>query len=135
MTATQRAVAYLDSSALVKLVLPEPESPALRAELVNWPRRAASALVRTELVRACTRIDGEAREKARRLLDGLTLVAISDDLLDAAAAVKPQSLRTLDAVHLATALKLDSALGALVTYDERLAEAAGRANLPVLAPA
>lgn len=128
-------IAYLDTSALVKLIVPEPESAALRAELRRWPRRASSSLARAELVRACRRVDETAVAPARRALEALSLVAVTDLLLDEAASIEPEALRTLDAVHVATALTLRDALGALVTYDERLAEAAACAGLPVLAPA
>jgi len=128
-------LAYVDASALVKLVVPECESAALRAELAGWPRRASSALARAELVRACARVDPAARDRARDLLEGLSLVSVTDRVLDEAASVRPVSLRTLDAIHVATALVLREALGALITYDDRMAEAATHAGLPVLAPA
>jgi predicted nucleic acid-binding protein len=128
-------LAYLDASALVKLVVPEYESSALRAELARWPRRVSSALTRAELVRACARVDSAARDRARELLVGLSLVSVTDRVLEEATGVRPVSLRTLDAIHVATALALGEALGALITYDERMAEAATRADLPVLAPA
>lgn len=128
-------IAYLDSSALVKLVIPEPESGALRDELRRWPRRASSSLVRAELVRACRRVDEAAAALAREVLDGLSLISVSDELLDDASRVEPSTLRTLDSIHVATARLLGGALGAVVTYDDRLADAASRAGLPVLAPA
>lgn len=128
-------IAYLDTSALVKLIVPEPESKALRSELLQWPRRASSALTRAELVRACRRVDEGAVERAYEALDGLALVAVTDDVLDEASRVSPSTLRTLDAIHMATALALRDALGAVVTYDERLADAARRERLPVVAPA
>lgn len=127
--------AYLDASALVRLVVPECESSALRAELTGWPRRVSSALTRAELVRACARVDPAARDRARDLLEGLSLVSVTDRVLDEAARVSPVSLPTLDAIHVATALVLREALGALITYDDRLTDAATRARLPVLSPA
>lgn len=126
---------YLDTSALVKLIVPECESSALRAELADRPRRVSSALTRAELVRACARIDSAARDRARDLLEGLSLVSVTDRLLEEAASVHPVSLRTLDAIHVATALALREALGAVITYDDRMTEAATHAGLPVLAPA
>jgi predicted nucleic acid-binding protein len=128
-------LAYLDASALVKLVVPECESSALRIELAGWPRRASSALTRAELVRACTRIDSAARNRARDLLDGLSLLSVTERVLDEAASIRPVSLRTLDAIHIATALVLRDTLGALITYDDRMADAATRAGLRVLVPA
>lgn len=128
-------LAYLDASALVKLVVPEAETSALRSALAGWPRRVSSALVRAELVRACARIDSAAYDRARQLLDALALVSVTDDLLEQAASVRPASLRTLDAIHVATAVALRETLGAVITYDDRMADAATRIGLPVLAPA
>ena len=127
-------MAYLDTSALVKLVVPEPETSSLRAELGRWPRRVSSTLCRAELVRACVRIDQATRDRARALLDGLFLVSVTGPVLDAAADLEPVSLRTLDAIHLATARTLEPGLGVFVTYDQRLSAAALEVGFPVLAP-
>jgi uncharacterized protein len=127
-------VAYLDSSALIKLVIPEPESHTLRSELASWSRHATSALARTEVVRAAGRVDPAARERARRILQAVSLIAVTDEILDRAADLGPGTLRSLDAVHLASALSLESVLGPVVTYDLRLAEAASAAGLTVVAP-
>lgn len=128
------SVAYLDSSALIKLVIPEPESEALRADLARWERHASSALARTEVVRAAERVDRAARERARLVVRALTLIAVTDEILDRAAELEPPALRTLDAVHLASALALGDVLGPLVTYDVRLDAAARAAGLDVVAP-
>ena len=128
------AAVYLDTSALVKLVVPEPESAALRAELTRWHRRASSALVRTELIRASARVGSAARRLAERVLATLDLIAVDDAILDAAGRLRPQELRTLDAVHLASAQTLGSALGGLVAYDTRLLEGAKAARLPMIVP-
>jgi uncharacterized protein len=130
-------VIALDSSALVKLVLDEPESAALETWLSSPAPLSvtASDLVRVEVVRAVTRAAPAGVPRARTLLAGLDLVPITPDLLEVAADLGPPSLRSLDALHLATALSLGSALDAFVVYDERLAQAATDAGLPVVAPA
>lgn len=130
------SVAYIDSSAFVKLVAQEPESSALRAELRAWRQRASSALLRTEVVRALRR-SGNAHlvGEARRLLVTVRLVVIDVPLLDRAADLEPVELRSLDALHLAAALTLGSDLGVVLTYDERLRGAVLSAGLPVGSPA
>ena len=125
---------YLDASALVKLVVPEPESPALRAELARWDRRVSSALVRAELIRAAARVGAAARRLAERVLTTLDLVAVDDAILDAAGRVRPADLRTLDAVHLVSAQALGPALGGFVAYDARLLAGAQGARLPTIVP-
>jgi predicted nucleic acid-binding protein len=125
---------YLDASALVKLVVPEPESPALRVELARWDRRVSSALVRAELIRAAARVGAAARRLAERVLTTLDLVAVDDAILDAAGRVRPADLRTLDAVHLVSAQALGPALGGLVAYDARLLAGAQGARLPTIVP-
>ncbi len=128
------AVCYLDASALVKLVITEAETPALRGFLRGHPRRASSRLAGVEVARALARLEVGAEDALGRLLPDLHLVDISDEILDEAARLAPTTLRTLDAIHLATALRLRPDLAALVTYDRRLAEAAEDAGLPVVAP-
>lgn len=125
---------YLDASALVKLVVPEPESSALRAELARWDRRVSSALVRAELTRASARVGAAARRLAERVLATLDPIAVDDAILDAAGRLRPAELRTLDAVHLASAQALGSALGGLVAYDVRLLAGAQGARLPTIVP-
>jgi len=128
------AVAYLDSSALIKLVIPETESDKLRTELGRWGRHASSALARTEVVRAAARVDVAAREPAGRVVRALSLIAVTDEILDRAADLEPMALRSLDALHLASALSLRDVLGSMVTYDVRLGDAARAAGINVLAP-
>jgi predicted nucleic acid-binding protein len=127
---------YLDASALVKLIVSEPESGALLAFLKSWPDRLSSALSLTEVPRALRRAQfgGAARRRAQRLLARLALVDVDRRILSAAVALEPPSLRTLDAIHLATALVVREDLAGLVTYDRRLAAAAERFDLEVLAP-
>jgi predicted nucleic acid-binding protein len=128
-------VAYLDTSAVVKLLVREGETAALRRWLRRRPRRVASALLGVELVRAARRA-GEPRlvVEARRLLGGITLVGVDAAVLDRAAELEPGQLRTLDAIHLATALSLGAELDAVVTYDRRMADAAALLGLAIAAP-
>jgi hypothetical protein len=127
---------YLDTSALVKTVLEEAESAALRALVdgldasVLW----TSALTRTELVRAAARRSEEHVVAARRSLGRLTVVTITVDLLDVAGALAPVTLRSPNAIHVATALELGEDLEAVVTYDDRTADAARHHGLAVLHP-
>jgi uncharacterized protein len=125
---------YLDSSAIVKLVVREPETEALIAFLTPWQTRVTSALARVEVVRAVRRHGSLATARAAGLLDSLNLLALDDPLLDAAAAVDANDLRSLDAIHIASAHQLDGELGALVSYDERMLTAAHSLGLPVSRP-
>jgi uncharacterized protein len=129
-----RTVVYLDSSALVKLVIAERESAALRRYLRSQPQRASCGLARVEVMRAVRPHGGAAITRARRLLRRLDLVQLDDELLDAAAALDAGILRSLDAIHLAAAQVLADDLTAVVTYDARMTVAAGRLGLPVAAP-
>ncbi len=128
---------YLDSSALVKLLFQEPESEALSGWL--WARpdlpKLTSQLSVVEVVRVCQRLDASHEPAARGLLAGLDLVPVSSAVVDLAAQVGPSSLRSLDAIHLATALLVRDGLTALVAYDHRLVEAARAEQLPVTTPA
>jgi predicted nucleic acid-binding protein len=126
-------VAYLDSSAFVKLVVREAESPALRLWLRDWPRRASAALLRVESVRAVAPNGPNAVRTARWQMARLHLIQLNRPLLDAAGSL-PSRLRSLDAIHLAAAQSLGSDLGAVVTYDQRMAQAATELGMPVEAP-
>jgi hypothetical protein len=126
--------AYLDTSAFVKLVIREPESGALLRSLRQWPWRTSSALLRTEALRAVGRQGQGAAAATRRLLAGLHLIAVDEAVLDRAGELQPWGLRSLDAVHLATALSLGSDLEVVVTYDARLAEGARALGLEVVSP-
>jgi predicted nucleic acid-binding protein len=129
-------VAYLDTSAAVKLLMTEPESAALRKWLRPRPRRASAALLRVELVRVVRRA-GLPRliPEARQLLAGVHLIRLDDALLDHAASLTPTELRSLDSIHLAAASSLGDDLAAVVTYDERLLAAAASLGLPTATPA
>jgi hypothetical protein len=128
-------VAYLDTSAVVKLLVREGESAALRRELRRWPRRASSSLLRVELLRATKRA-GLPRlvAPARRHLSALNLIRLDDALLDRAGELEPPSLRSLGSIHLASALALGADLGVVITYDERMLECASALGLPTASP-
>ena len=124
---------YLDASALVKLVVPEPESAALSLVVADRPVLSSCALARVEVVRAVAPQGNEAVSTARGVLRELDLVQLDDELLDLAAELDGP-LRTLDAIHVAAALELGDALEALVTYDARMIDGASGLGLPVLSP-
>lgn len=126
---------YLDASALVKLIVAEAESAALRGYLEERPRPVSSTLARVEVVRAARVRGPAAAAAARSLLDRLELLVMDDHLLDAAAELADPVLRSLDAIHVAAAATFAPELEALVTYDRRMADAARGAGLPVVAPA
>jgi predicted nucleic acid-binding protein len=127
--------AYLDTSAFVKLIVAEPESPVLRERLRRWPERASATLLRTETVRALRRSGNDALTgSARRLMSAITLIRLEEPLLDRAADLGPADLRSLDAIHLAAALSIGPDLGALITYDARLGDAARAQGLVVESP-
>jgi predicted nucleic acid-binding protein len=127
---------YLDSSALLKLVLPEDERAALEAAIDAWPDRLASELSAVECLRA-VRQQPEAATLApcmEEVLSSITLLRIDRALLRLACTLGPPRLRPLDAIHLASALSIGDYPEAFVTYSERLAEAARAAGLNVLTP-
>lgn len=126
--------AYLDSSALVKLVIAEAESVALGRFLRGYPVRVSCGLARVEVPRAVRRHGAKAVSRARRLLTTVNLLTLDDPLLDAAAELDDTVVRTLDAIHLAAAYGLGDRLEALVTYDGRMAEAAEILELPIASP-
>ena len=126
---------YLDSSALVKLVVREPESRALRTYLRRDPERLSCGLARTEVLRALRHLGPAAVEAARRLLRNINLVRLDDMLLDAAGMLDPLPLRSLDAIHLAAAQLVAPTLRAVVTYDRRMADAAASLGFAVASPA
>jgi predicted nucleic acid-binding protein len=132
---SRSSLLYLDSSALVKLVVVEPETPALLEFLAGWPHRVSSTLARVEVLRAVRRAGAgpAVRQRATRVLARVALIRIDDPVLTGAARVAPPELRTLDAIHLATARSLDDLAG-IVTYDARLGRAATRARLKVWSP-
>lgn len=124
-----------NASALVKLVVAEAETDALRAWLVAAESDPVSSdLARTELVRAVRRAAPDRVVRARVVLDAVTLLEVSTAIFEEAGRLDPVIVRSLDAVHLAAALSLGDDLYAIVTYDDRLAEAARANGVAVVAP-
>jgi predicted nucleic acid-binding protein len=129
-------VIYLDSSALVKLALTEPESPALASWLAERADQAlvSSTLHRAEVLRAIWRAEPGALPRGQRIIRRVGRVALSPDVLDNAATLPPGKLGTAAAIHLASALAIKRDLVSFVAYDDQLLEAAREAGLPVASP-
>ena len=125
---------YVDSSALVKLVVEEAESESLRDLLATDADQLASAIIEVEVVRAVRRVAPELTEKADEVVAQITVIEVSDTIRARAALLEPATLRSLDALHLATAVEIGDALDAVVTYDARMATASASMGLVVLAP-
>jgi predicted nucleic acid-binding protein len=126
--------AYLDSSALVKLVREEAESAAMQRYIVDNPNYTSSALAIVEVLRNAIRQGPPAEARAREVLDVMEFVEFDRELLETAAALGPPTLRSLDAIHLASAMRLGEELGAVVTYDVRMQDAARALGLTAVAP-
>lgn len=127
---------YADTSAVIKLLAEEKHSIALSAFYdehtdAEW---VSSALLKIELTRAVTRVMPVLMPDARDLLRAFSYVSIDDDIVDAAMNEPDRGLRSLDAIHLATARIFGDELDALVSYDDRLLRAAGEAGLPTASP-
>lgn len=130
------SVYYADTSAVIKLLIDEPQTSAMSAfydehENCEW---TGSTLLRIEVARAVNRIQPALLPEARELLDYFSFIPINDDVIERATLEPDRSLRSLDAIHLATARKLAGDLAGLVSYDERLLAAATSAGLPVASP-
>jgi predicted nucleic acid-binding protein len=130
-------VIYFDTSALVKLVFDELESAALADWLTlraDVPK-VSSDLSTIELLRTCRRVDEDAVDAANQLLGGIDLLPMDRTIVEKAASLVPNELRSLDAIHLASALSVETTLTALVAYDVRLCSAAADAGIVVVSPA
>jgi uncharacterized protein len=130
-------VIYFDTSALVKLVFDETESAALAEWLTvraDVPK-VSSDLSTIELLRTCRRVDEDAVEGANLLLAGIDLLPMDRAIVEKAATIVPSELRSLDAIHLASALSVKANLTALIAYDVRLCAAAAQAGIEVVSPA
>jgi uncharacterized protein len=127
---------YLDSSAIVKLVMPEPETHALMEALQHWPDRVSSTAARVEVHRALwrARASRAVRSRADAVLSSLILIRIDEHVLSLAASLKDPLLRSLDSIHLAAALSMGDDPDSFVTYDARLAKAAAKQKLRVQHP-
>jgi len=126
---------YVDTSALVKLIVTEPESVALQNWLGEQTQPLVSSdLARAELLRATRRAAPDRLVRAREVLDILVLTEVRTEIFEQAGRLEPPALRTLDALHLASALDLGDDLDGILTYDDRLASAAQLQGIPVIAP-
>ncbi len=129
---------YLDASAAAKLVVDEPESEALRAWCTDLAGRREQAVVsdltRTEVLRVVRRSPDDLLSLAHRILKEFEIVGVTNVVFDRAPMIAPPTLRTLDALHLAIALQLGTALAGVVTYDQRLAEASDLQGVVRTAP-
>lgn len=122
---------YLDSSAAVKLVVDEPESAALAGWLDEHPQVVSSLLLETEVRRAARRV-GVSQSSVTEMFEGVTLHDVTPGTFREAGALPGDHLRSLDALHLAAALRLGCR--SVVTYDERMAAAARELGFDVVAP-
>jgi predicted nucleic acid-binding protein len=129
-------VIYCDTSALVKLVFEETESSAL----VEWLAvrqdvpKVSSDLSIVELLRTCRRVDDASVDGANQLLGGIDLIPMDRAIVERAASLGPSELRSLDAIHLASALSVKTNLTALIAYDIRLCSAAMQEGIEVVSP-
>ncbi|MDP9464787.1 MAG: type II toxin-antitoxin system VapC family toxin [Actinomycetota bacterium] len=128
------AAIYLDSSALVKLAVREAETDALRKHLRRRRQWVSSALARTDVLRALLPGGEAALAAGRGVLARCDLVRVNDRVLSLAGTLLPLDLRSLDAIHLATAERLRGDISEVVTYDDRMAEAACILGHRVAAP-
>ena len=130
----ERRLTYVDSSAIVKLVVAEPDSQALRRYLARRQPLVSSALARTEVARALSPAGVEAVARGHEALRRIQLLRVNDRVLSEAGRMEPHDLRSLDAIHLASARQLGAAVKLIVTYDERMIGAAKALGWSVASP-
>jgi predicted nucleic acid-binding protein len=125
---------YLDTSVLGRVLLDEPDTPAIRRELERFDRHVSSRLLGVELRRLGRREDMLVH--AEELLSGKLLVPMDDEILTSAETLTPSTVATLDAIHLATAVRLagENELDAIMTYDKQLATGAETHGIAVVSP-
>ena len=128
------SLAYIDASAIVKLVLTEPESDEMARWYVESDRVSTSLVGIVETRRAVARRPHDSVH-LERVVSGIEVIGVTVRIGERAAAIAPPMVRTLDAIHLATAISIGTSLTSFVTYDDRLAEAARTLGLPVVSPA
>ena len=128
-------IAYVEPSAMVKLAIAEPETRTLKDALTSHARLVASDLAAIETVRAARRRDGDAgAARARAALLNFNLIPIDRPIVDNATRLEPRELRSLDAIHIATAISLRADDVTFYSYDARTIEAARAAGLSVASP-
>ena len=133
MSADQR-LTYIDSSAIVKLAIREPESSALRRHLSRCQPLVTSALARTEVARALLPSGPAALARGEQVLRRIQLLRVNDRVLNEAGRLEPPELRSLDAIHLASVRQLGASVRQIATYDDRMADAARALGWTVVAP-
>ena len=126
--------AFCDASAIVKLVLAETGSAALRMELRKYTRRSTSEVSLVEVPRAIRRRDPKLETEAHRVLNKFETIALSGPVARRAALLSPMESRSLDAIQLATALSISAVEIAFIAYEQRLLEAAAQVGLRTLSP-
>jgi uncharacterized protein len=133
-TSSATSSVYVDTSALGRSLLDEPEKLAIERTLGAFQRSVSSSLLRTELRRLGFRRD--ILDRVDMLLAGVSLIKVDEEILTAAETITPATVATLDAIHLATAVRLTEAgkLNALMTYDKQLADGAREHGITVLSP-
>lgn len=124
---------YIDTSAFLKLLVAEVESPALRAWLAGHEPAWSSHLLRTEAMRAATRL-GVDHLVLEQALATVSLMLPGSTTFSTAGKLAPHVLRSLDALHLASALELGSDLQGVLTYDARMSQGARELGIPVTSP-
>ena len=126
---------YIDTSAALKLVVREKESIALMDWLLKSNRNIVSCdLLRTELIRASRRVHPRWEEKSRAVIESIGLIKLTPSICERAGKLDPPALRSLDAIHIASALQLENELEGLVTYDQQMVDAARNININILMP-
>jgi predicted nucleic acid-binding protein len=125
---------YVDTSALGRILLGAPESAAIRRDLARFDQRVSSRLLRIEIHRVALR--ETLVDAVEPLLADISLIPLDEEILLDAETIRPATVASLDAIHLATAVRVAEAdeLDALMTYDKRLADGAREHGLTVLSP-
>lgn len=128
------SLAYIDTSVLGRSLLDEPDKPAVERALATFTVRTSSSLLRIELRRLGLRQD--MLDRVDSLLSSISLIPLDQQIMTAAETLTPSSVATLDAIHLATAVRLaeDGKLDTLMTYDKQLAAGAREHGIAVLSP-
>lgn len=126
---------YIDTSALLRVIFPDDTTPALQRYLGRDPALVSSALLRVEARRGTVRRAPLRLPQVDVVLSEVEVVGIGDAVVESAGRLSDPNLRSLDAIHLATALLINEDVDALLTYDIRLADAARAHGLEVVSPA
>jgi predicted nucleic acid-binding protein len=136
------AILYVDTSALLKLLVREAESAAIECELLTWSELATSVITEVELPRAVARAREERSDAVidgsvvlRGVLASAAIIPLSEGTVAGARKVKPVHVGALDAIHIASALVLGKRLAGVATYDKRMQDALKPLGVRVIAPA